>query len=319
MNGLGWKAWAGGLAASLAVHVALMAGLRPPGEGVSRSAAGPEISMSGQLEGVVGGVVGTAVAPSRTLEVKAHVAPPVAAAAPQAKRVAPLSAVPVVPDREVVRQSGGAVQRASVAPVKPVPAGRIEEVAPRPGDDARSAPAREVLRAPAIPQQAPARPVAPAEQVRPVRRPEAVRPREIEAKPERSQRTRRRARDDAAAQRSKAGNAARSGSERQGAGGAQRGGRARRASGGAVRSYGARVRARILANQPSAGGVGRAVVTFGVSASGGLRFVRLARSSGDGALDRAALAAVRRSQPFPAPPREASSAQLTFSISFNFR
>ena len=89
--------------------------------------------------------------------------------------------------------------------------------------------------------------------------------------------------------------------------------------GGAVSGYGARVRARILANRPSASGVGRAVVTFGVASSGGLRFVRLARSSGDGRLDQAALAAVRRSSPFPTPPAGASAAQLTFTIGLSFR
>jgi len=92
------------------------------------------------------------------------------------------------------------------------------------------------------------------------------------------------------------------------------------ASRGSVNNYAARVRARIARNKPR--GLrqrGMAVVSFGVSRSGGLRYARLVRSSGNSSLDSAALSAVRRSSPFPTPPRGASLRQLSFSIPFHFR
>jgi protein TonB len=61
------------------------------------------------------------------------------------------------------------------------------------------------------------------------------------------------------------------------------------------------------------------MVSFGVSRSGGLSYVRLARSSGVSALDQAALAAVRRSAPFPPPPAGVPAGRLTFSMPFYFR
>ena len=91
------------------------------------------------------------------------------------------------------------------------------------------------------------------------------------------------------------------------------------ASAGSVRNYAARVRAKVARNRPR--GVrarGTAVVSFGVSRSGGLRYARLSRSSGNGALDSAALSAVRRASPFPTPPRGASLRQLSFRIPFHF-
>ena len=113
------------------------------------------------------------------------------------------------------------------------------------------------------------------------------------------------------------------GNSKKGAGGRSKGGGGKsksRASSGAVNAYGGRVRARILSRAPSGGGgKGRTVVSFGVSKSGGLRFVRVSRSSGNPGLDRKALSAVRRASPFPKPPSGASNRQLTFSISFRFR
>jgi protein TonB len=50
-----------------------------------------------------------------------------------------------------------------------------------------------------------------------------------------------------------------------------------------------------------------------------LAYATLSRSSGNAALDQAALAAVRRAAPFGAPPSGTSSAQLRFSIPFYFR
>ncbi len=92
-----------------------------------------------------------------------------------------------------------------------------------------------------------------------------------------------------------------------------------RASSGAILSYASRVRARIAGNRPRSVGRGRVVVSFGLTASGGLRYARIARSSGNAGVDRAAISAVRRSSPFPRPPKGASTGQLRFSIPFSFR
>ena len=63
--------------------------------------------------------------------------------------------------------------------------------------------------------------------------------------------------------------------------------------------------------RPSVRAAGSAVVSFSVAGSGGLGSVGIARSSGSGALDRAAVQLVRRAAPFPAPP---PGAQRSFSI-----
>jgi protein TonB len=92
------------------------------------------------------------------------------------------------------------------------------------------------------------------------------------------------------------------------------------ASTGDIMGYAARVRARVAGNRPSGRGQrGTAVVSFGVSRSGGLTYVRLSRSSGASALDQAAVAAVRRSAPFPPPPAGAPASRLAFSVPFHFR
>lgn len=94
----------------------------------------------------------------------------------------------------------------------------------------------------------------------------------------------------------------------------------RGASRGAVRTYGGRVQGRIARYRPSGRGQkGTTIISFGVSSSGRLRFARIARSSGNKALDRAALNAVRRASPFPRPPAGMTSRQLTFSFPFRFR
>jgi protein TonB len=92
------------------------------------------------------------------------------------------------------------------------------------------------------------------------------------------------------------------------------------ASVGTMVGYAALVRARVASNRPSiAGRGGTAVISFAVTTGGRLAYARLARSSGTPMLDQAALAAVRRSVPFPPPPAGASARQLAFSIPFHFK
>jgi protein TonB len=98
-----------------------------------------------------------------------------------------------------------------------------------------------------------------------------------------------------------------------------KGGERQSASRGSLISYSARVRARVAGNKPLGSGVrGTAVVSFGVTTSGGLAYASVARSSGNAALDRLAVSAVRASAPFPTPPAGATPRQLTFTIPFYF-
>jgi periplasmic protein TonB len=91
-------------------------------------------------------------------------------------------------------------------------------------------------------------------------------------------------------------------------------------SSGSVLSYASRARAKVSGHVPRSGaGRGTVVVSFGVTSSGGLSYARIARSSGNSAVDRAVLAGVRSAAPFPSPPAGATSSQLRFSVSFQFR
>jgi protein TonB len=299
MRGLGWKAWSGALAASLAVHAAVVAGVRLPPDDQRGQSSGPAVTVSGQLAGVMGGAVnGQAV---RADVAHASRAEPVQTQSPQTERARATPPASAPRARAVTPSSGVRVKAASAAPVVPVEPQRPAQV--------EAAPAVDVRPEATGGETAPPPPV-PAPEARPTRtEPAQARRREPTNRPARTER------------QEQAAPASRRGTNRQGAAGRSRGGgkRTSQAGAGAVSGYGARVRARILANRPSASGVGRAVVTFGVASSGGLRFVRLARSSGDGRLDQAALAAVRRSSPFPTPPAGASAAQLTFTIGLSFR
>ncbi len=91
------------------------------------------------------------------------------------------------------------------------------------------------------------------------------------------------------------------------------------ASTGALLAYAAHVRARLAGHKPPAGGRrGTAIVAFGISPTGAIVYADVARSSGNAALDRAAVDAVRGAAPFPPPPAGATPPQLMFSIPFKF-
>lgn len=68
---------------------------------------------------------------------------------------------------------------------------------------------------------------------------------------------------------------------------------------------------------PPGGGSGTARVSFSVTASGGVSSVRLASSSGDPALDEAALMMVQRADPVPAPP-SGMGARVSLSVPVHF-
>jgi periplasmic protein TonB len=90
------------------------------------------------------------------------------------------------------------------------------------------------------------------------------------------------------------------------------------ASRGDMLGYASRVQMRVEHNKPPGNGrVGSAaVVTFGVSSSGNLTHVSVNRSSGSRELDRLAILAVRRANPFPPPP---DGGAHTFTVPFDFK
>lgn len=88
----------------------------------------------------------------------------------------------------------------------------------------------------------------------------------------------------------------------------------------AAAAYRGIVAARLARNKPS-GAVARiangtALVAFRISSSGTATGVRLVRSAGHGALDRAAVATVRRASPFPPPP---PGARRSYRVPVRFR
>ena len=100
-------------------------------------------------------------------------------------------------------------------------------------------------------------------------------------------------------------------------GGGQSGGKASNAGNASASNYPGKVYAKIRrTRQKRAGGRGVAQIRFSISSSGGLASIRLASSSGSGAVDSAALDHIRRSAPFPPPP---AGAQRQFVIPVEVR
>jgi len=80
-------------------------------------------------------------------------------------------------------------------------------------------------------------------------------------------------------------------------------------------AYRRRLWVHLAAHAPAAPpGSGTVSVMFGVDPRGALLFVRLARSSGRPAFDRAGLASVRAAVPLPAPPEGIDPADLVFTV-----
>ena len=105
-----------------------------------------------------------------------------------------------------------------------------------------------------------------------------------------------------------------------GSGGAQASKGRISASQGSLRNYRGSLNARIARNKPSHSGVtGTVVVQLAISLGGNLISARVVSSSGNAMLDRSALEAVRRSSPFPTPPRGAKAGDLVFTFPCYFR
>ena len=92
------------------------------------------------------------------------------------------------------------------------------------------------------------------------------------------------------------------------------------ASAGRMRNYQTQVRAHIARNRPRGlpGKSGMVHVAFGLSETGKLTRIKLLRSSGDPAIDRAVLSALRHAAPFPSAPQGSTPAQRYFDMPFEF-
>jgi len=275
-------AWAIAGLTSVAVHAALALTFDMQSTGADAPPAGPPVSIAGSLESVLGAALAvSATPPEKVVPVEAE---PVDRPTPASFRTA--RPVPPAEVRSITADPVAALASADPAPfetVEPLTATPVEP----PADKAVT-----------LPQPLPAKNTNASKRARPAR-----------PQPTPSQK------------RSTSPSQNRPGSNRPGNASANRGGGrgSSAATAGAIASYGARVRARILSNRPAAYGAGRVVITFAITSGGGLHYARLARSSGNAALDRAAIAAVRRAAPFPPPPAGSSPPQLTFSIPFSFR
>lgn len=90
------------------------------------------------------------------------------------------------------------------------------------------------------------------------------------------------------------------------------------ASKGDLVSYAARVRAQVASRRPDGNGVrGTVVIAFSIARSGALGSARISSSSGNTAIDRATLSAVRSAGPFPPPP--SGSGPVAFAVPFHYR
>jgi protein TonB len=83
--------------------------------------------------------------------------------------------------------------------------------------------------------------------------------------------------------------------------------------------WGAQIMARIERARPRVRGSGQVVLALQITRDGGLAGLSVARSSGDAALDNAALSAVQRAGRFPAAPKGLTDASYGFSLPIRFR
>lgn len=275
--------------AAITLHLALAIIVRDNIVGQGMPAAGPQASLEGGLAGTLGSEAEAfeteileSIKESSPRDVTSEVTPEVTGAVTQVKETVP--EVKVAMSAPLVDTTA----LSELTEVKTAEPDKTPEVKAAPLPEMR--PRRE-------PKEVEARELA--EQ----KRKEKRKPQEADGKSKRSVKASVRGNSD------REGHAGTSG----GAGGKSG------ASGSAINAYAARVRAKILSRRPSSAGHGTAVVSFGLSTSGGLQFARIARSSGNSGLDQKALASVRGASPFPAPPEGAAASQLRFSIPFQFR
>lgn len=92
------------------------------------------------------------------------------------------------------------------------------------------------------------------------------------------------------------------------------------ASQGDINRFVAGIRSSLARTKPSGRGrIGTALVGFAIEVDGQLEYLRIEKSSGNTALDQAALDAVRRAAPFRAPPAGMADAARRFVIPYQFQ
>jgi len=285
---------AGGVA--IALHAALLIGLRMRTVGDASPAEGPVIELATALPGVIGSLNDSPEiqSPDEIEEMgeaeKEDVKKPVE---PETEETEPSSAEPVKQETEPTHSEP------EVHDTLPAVTERKREVRKKKTPASRTSQARKKRQ-----QERAAR----------------ARKKLLRKRAERIRKKRQKARASQTRKKKKRSLASKRGNARKGAAGARRGGGGRsKANAGAVNRYASLVRARILARRPSSNGRrGTTVIVFQLSTSGGLRWARISRSSGNGGLDRKALGSVRRASPFPRPPAGSRTGQLRFSIPFRF-
>lgn len=85
-----------------------------------------------------------------------------------------------------------------------------------------------------------------------------------------------------------------------------------------INAWGARIRAQVVRRQRSSSMKGRVVLHVTVSASGSLRGVSIARSSGNSKLDAAAVSAVKRAGRFPRAPKKLTKSSYPFVLPISY-
>ncbi|HEY0236983.1 MAG TPA: TonB family protein [Afipia sp.] len=198
-----------------------------------------------------------------------------------------------------------------LAPSTASPQQQTADVAPGPAMKAADAPAPEPERqkaieetiAPTPPQENPAVVAPPEKKVKPEPVRETPKP-VVKQRPKKS--------SDTPAPRTSAAPRA----ERQAAAQEARSGASAAA---ALATYRQRLNAHLQRFKSGGAGAGGSVMAiFTVSRGGGVSGVRVARSSGNSALDSEALSTIRRAQPLPPIPPEIPQSSLTFPVPFSF-
>lgn len=88
---------------------------------------------------------------------------------------------------------------------------------------------------------------------------------------------------------------------------------------GAMAQWGGQIQSQIARSRPRVSGAGRAVVQLRVGRNGQLQGLGLAQSSGNAAVDQAAVSAVQRAGSFPGAPSVLTNASYSFSLPVSFQ
>lgn len=286
---------------AVAFHAAILVGWRTPVSSMTATPRGPVVEMATSLAGIMGQAAQVAEMrpPETTREVEQPVEkvvdPPTPDAISDQKPFEVAATAPFVIPRELNAAEPLPMVTPTEVPVLEAMPPTLKPVLPKKTTETKP---KELKEKP------------------PPKKTTETKPKELKQKPPPKEvKTKKVVKEKKAVKQQRTQRAVTLGNSKRGQGGKAK--KVRRASTSTVRSYGRKVRTRILGRARGGAGSGTAVVTFGISSSGQVRYARISRSSGKSKLDRRALAAVRGS--FPKPPKGANSSQLNFSIAISFR